>query len=194
MMAAPVRILAFAGSAREGSYNHRLLLLGAGGARQAGAEVTIVRLGDFPMPLYHADLEAREGLPESVKQFKRLMLEHDGFLIGCPEYNSSITPLLKNVMDWASRAEEGEPPLACYRGKVAALLSASPGALGGLRALRHLREILSNIEVLVLPEQWAVPRAHEAFDEAGELKDPQIQKAVVGLGEKLIAVLKKLKS
>jgi chromate reductase len=193
-MAGVPKILAFAGSTRKGSYNHQLVKVAAAGAGAAGAQVTVASLGDYPMPLYDADLEAREGLPESVRRFKKLMKEHDGFLIASPEYNSSITPLLKNVIDWASRPDGDEPRLACFGGKVAALMSASPGALGGLRSLRHVREILGNIDVLVLPEQWAVGEAHEAFDAGGQLKDPARQKNVAGLGEKLAAVLSKLKS
>jgi len=121
------------------------------------------------------------------------MLSHDGLLLSCPEYNSSITGVLKNTIDWASRQEPGEAPLACFTGKVAALMSASPGALGGLRGLVHVRAILGNIQVLVLPEQVAVPKAHEAFQPDGTLKDSKQQTAVEQLGRSLAHVLTKLK-
>jgi NAD(P)H-dependent FMN reductase len=188
------KILAFAGSTREASYNKKLVKIAAEGARAAGAEVTYVDLRDLPMPLFDEDLEAKEGLPENVLKFKELMMAHQGFLITSPEYNGSITPLLKNAIDWASRPLPEEPPfaLSCFRDKVAALMSASPGALGGLRGLTHVRSILSGIGVLVLPDQQAIPKAYEAFDADGRLKDPTQQEAVEQLGSKLATVLAKL--
>ncbi|NEP45663.1 MAG: NAD(P)H-dependent oxidoreductase, partial [Okeania sp. SIO2H7] len=136
------KILAFAGSARDGSYNKKLVRVAAEGARKAGAEVTYIDLRDLPMPLYDLDLQAKEGFPANVREFKDLMRAHQGLLIACPEYNGSITPLLKNAIDWASRPEGDEPMLACFRDKVAAIMSTSPGALGGLRGLAHVRDIL----------------------------------------------------
>jgi NAD(P)H-dependent FMN reductase len=188
------KILAFAGSTREASYNKKLVKIAAEGARAAGAEVTYVDLRDLPMPLFDEDLEAKEGLPENVLKFKELMMAHQGFLITSPEYNGSITPLLKNAIDWASRPLPEEPPfaLSCFRDKVAALMSASPGALGGLRGLTHVRSILSGIGVLVLPDQQAIPKAYEAFDADGRLKDATQQEAVEQLGSKLATVLAKL--
>ncbi|OLP17261.1 NADPH-dependent FMN reductase [Leptolyngbya sp. 'hensonii'] len=186
------RILAFAGSARQDSFNKKLMRVAAAGARTAGAEVTELDLRDFPMPLFDQDLEAAEGFPESVLQFRAMMKAHQGLLLACPEYNSSITPMLKNAIDWASRPVEGEPALACYRDKVAVLMSASPGGLGGLRGLVHVRSILGNIGVLVLPDQKAIGSAHQAFDEQGHLKDADQQAAVQALGGRLTAVLTKL--
>ena len=128
------KITAFAGSLRTGSFNKKLLALAAAAARTAGAEVTTVDLRDLALPLFDQDLEAASGLPEGAKKFKALLRASDGLLIASPEYNSSLTAVLKNAIDWASRAEsDDEPPLAAYRGKTAALCSASPGALGGLR-------------------------------------------------------------
>lgn len=188
-----VKLLAFAGSTRTDSYNKKLAKIAAEGARAAGAEVTLIDLRDFPMPLYDGDLEAGSGLPEEAKRLKRLMIEHHGFLIACPEYNSSINAGLKNAIDWASRTEsDEEPPLVCYRGKTAGLLSASPGALGGMRGLVHVRMIFGNIGVYVLPEQVSVPKAHEAFDESGGLKDAGLQKSVMGIGGKLAAFTQKI--
>jgi chromate reductase len=188
------KILAFAGSARTDSFNKKLVKIAAAGAQAAGAEVTYVDLRDLPMPLYDQDLEAAEGLPENVLKFKQLLKSHQGFLIACPEYNSSITPLLKNAIDWASRSEPGEPPLtlSCFKDKVAVIMSAAAGGLGGLRGLVHVRAILGNIGVLVLPDQKCIPQAYEAFDEQGHLKDPKQQTAVVELGGKLTSILTKL--
>lgn len=187
------KILAFAGSARKESLNKKLIRIAAEGAQENGADVSLVDLRDYPMPLYDGDLEAEQGLPENAKKFKKLMLEHQGLLISCPEYNSSITPLLKNTLDWCSRTEsKEEAALACFKGKTAVLMAASPGALGGLRGLIHVRAILSNIAVLVLPDQMAVPKAHEAFLKSGELKDPKQQGMIKGLGAKLTATLIKL--
>jgi NAD(P)H-dependent FMN reductase len=190
----PPKILAFAGSTREASFNKKLVQIAAEGARAAGAEVTYIDLRDLPMPLYDGDLETKQGLPENVQQFKQLMIEHRGLLIASPEYNSSITGVLKNAIDWASRSLPGEPMLASFKDKVAALMSASPGALGGLRGLTHVRSILSNIGVLVLPEQQTISKAFEAFDGDGKLKDPKQQEAVEQLGSKLATVIAKLEA
>jgi NAD(P)H-dependent FMN reductase len=190
-MSAP-KILAFAGSTRQGSYNKKLVKIAAESARAAGAEVTLVDLRDFPMPLYDGDLEEKEGIPAKALELKRLMREHQGFLLSCPEYNSSISGVLKNAIDWASRQAEGEKPLACFSGKVAALLSASPGRLGGLRGLVTVRSILGNIGVVVLPDQLAVSQADEAFDEAGNLKDARQQAGVAKIAGSLAGMLKKL--
>jgi NAD(P)H-dependent FMN reductase len=186
------KILVFAGATRSASFNKKLARLAADAARAAGGEVTLVDLRDYAMPLYDGDLEDAEGLPEAGKRFKNLMREHAGFIIAAPEYNSSITGVLKNTIDWASREEtDDEPPLVAYRGKVALLLSASPGALGGLRGLVHLRAILGNIGVIVLPDQLAIGTAHEAFDQDGQLKDPMKGKRVKDLAAGLVAFLKK---
>lgn len=186
------KILAFAGSARANSFNKKLVKIAVEGARAAGAEVTYLDFRNLPLPLYDQDLEATEGLPENVMQLKSLMKAHQGFLIACPEYNSSITPLLKNAIDWASRPEPDEPGLVCFRNKVAVLMSASPGALGGLRGLGHVREILSNIGVLVLPNQKAIGQAHQVFDESGNLMDEKQQTEILDLGKQLAVILQKL--
>lgn len=186
------KILAFAGSARKESFNKKLVKIAAEGAKAAGAEVTYLDFRDLPLPLYDADLETAEGLPDNALKLKALMKAHQGFMIACPEYNSSITPLLKNAIDWASRSEPGEPSLVCFKEKVAGLMSASPGGLGGLRGLVHVRSILSNIGVLVLPDQKAIGSAHQAFDENGNLQDEVQQTAIMQLGGKLAAVTAKL--
>jgi NAD(P)H-dependent FMN reductase len=184
------KILAFSGSARRHSYNQRLVEIAASGARNSGAVVTVISLRDFPMPLFDEDLERDQGLPEATLRLKALFQEHAGLLIACPEYNSSITPLLKNTLDWVSRPAPGEPSLVSFRGKSAALLSGSPGALGGLRGLVHVRAILGNIGVVVLPDQVAVGTAHDAFDGAGSLVDPAIRSRVLTLGEQLAELVR----
>lgn len=191
-MANPPKILAFAGSAKETSLNKKLVQIAASGAKAAGAEVTYIDLKNLPMPLFDEDLEAQQGIPATVREFKDLMLAHQGLLIACPEYNSSITPLLKNLIDWASRPEPNLPGLACFNHKVAALMSASPGGFGGMRGLVHVRAILESIGVLVIPEQRSISQALEAFNEDGTLKDPKQQQDVENLGAKVANLLIKL--
>jgi len=187
------RILAFGGSLRRDSFNHKLAAVAAAGAREAGAEVTLIALRDFPLPVFDQDLEDAEGMPAAAKALKQLFREHDGLLIAAPEYNSSLTAALKNALDWVSRAEtDDEPPLAAFTGKTAALCGASPGALGGLRGLVHVRAILGNIGVTVLPDQVAVSKAHEAFAADGTLSDAKQAARVNNLGAQLARHLTKL--
>ena len=188
------RILAFAGSTRRESFNKKLVAIAAQGAREAGAEVTLIDLKDFPLPLFDQDLEAEQGMPENGKKLKKLFIDHDGLLIASPEHNSSIPALLKNAIDWVSRPAPGEPSLVAFRGKVATLMSASPGALGGLRGLVHVRSILGNMGVIVLPDQTALAKAHEAFQPDGSLIDPKQQAGIEGLGKALASFLMKLKA
>jgi len=192
-MAYTPRILAFAGSSREQSFNKKLVNIAAASAKKAGANVTQVDLRELNLPLFDQDLEAAQGLPPGARKLKDLMLANDGLLISAPEYNSSITPLLKNAIDWASRPVPNEAPLGCFVGKAALLMSASPGALGGLRGLVHLRAILGNIQVLVHPDQIAVPKAHEAFNADGTLKDSKQQASIEALGATLANLIAKIK-
>lgn len=192
IMASTPKILAFAGSTRIESYNKKLVKIAAAGAQAAGAEVTYIDLRDLPLPLYDEDLEAQEGLPANARTFKDLLISHQGLLIASPEYNSSLTAVLKNAIDWASRPAPNEAPLAAFAGKVATIMSASPGALGGLRGLVHLRSILGNIKVLVLPDQIAVSKAYEAFNPDGTLVDPKQQESIQKLGDGLTKILLKL--
>lgn len=192
-MPTPPKILAFAGSARRESFNRKLIRIAVDGARGAGAEVTLLELRDHPLPIYDGDLEASDGLPAEARTLKDIFLAHEGLMISAPEYNSSIAPLLKNVIDWISRPVPGESSLACFMGKAAVLMSASPGALGGLRGLITVRSILGNIGVLLLPRQVAIPRANEAFTADGQLKDPQQHAGIVKLGEELTKILQKLR-
>jgi NAD(P)H-dependent FMN reductase len=184
------RILALGGSLRAASYNQKLVALAARGARGAGAQVTLLRLRDFPMPLFDQDLEEAKGMPEAAAKLKALFAEHDGLLIASPEYNSGITAALKNAIDWVSRATApDEAPLSVLRGKTAAILAASPGAYGGSRSLAQLRTFLENISIDVLPEQVTIPKVHEVMDENGELTDAAMQASVLELGAKLAGKL-----
>lgn len=191
-MASP-RLIVFAGSTRRESWNRKLAAAAAGMAREAGAEVTPLELSDYPMPIMDEDLEAAEGLPANALKLKDLFKAHDGFLVSCPEYNGSITPLLKNTIDWLSRPREGEAQLACFGGKVAGLFGASPGGLGGLRGLVHVRAILSGIGTHVVPAQFALGGAHEAFNPDGSMADPAKAKAVRAVVEATVRTATRLK-
>ncbi|MFB5647418.1 MAG: NADPH-dependent FMN reductase [Candidatus Nitrosomaritimum yanchengensis] len=158
-----------------------------------GANVPVIDLRDFPMPLYDADLEKQEGLPSYAIKLKNLMLANDGFLISSPEYNSSISGVLKNTIDWTSRQSDDETPLACYKEKVAGLMSASPGRLGGIRGLVHVRAILENMGVLVIPNQIAISKADSAFNLDGSLKNEKQEDHVKKIGNDLTQILIKLR-
>lgn len=186
------KILAFAGSTRTDSFNKKLVRIAADGAKDTGSDVTIIDLRDYKMPLYDGDLEQQDGLPQNAHKLKDLMMAHQGFLISAPEYNSSISGVLKNTIDWTSRQSQGEDPLACFKGKVAAIMSASPGGLGGLRGLVHVRAILENMNVLVIPEQIAISKAHEVFNTDGTLKDKKQEEQVKKIGANLSKLLLKL--
>lgn len=175
------RLLVFAGSLRHDSYNRKLAVLASHVAEERGVAATLIDLAKFPLPLYDGDLEVSQGVPENALKLKELFVAHEGFLIASPEYNSSIPPLLKNTLDWVSRPLPDESGFKPYAGKAAGLLSASPGVLGGLRGLRHLRDILTELKVIVVPEQASIPAANTAFDDAGELKDPRATQRVVDL-------------
>jgi chromate reductase, NAD(P)H dehydrogenase (quinone) len=186
------KILAFAGSLRAESWNKKLVKLAAAGARAAGADVTLVDLREFPLPLFDEDFEKAQGLPAHARTLKDLFLANRGLLLSCPEYNSSISAVLKNTIDWVSRPVPGESSLQCFDGKVVGLVSASPGALGGLRGLVTVRSILGNIKCLVIPEQVSVAKAHEAFAPDGSLKDAKQAAAVAAVGEKVARLVAKL--
>ena len=167
------RILVFAGSIRTGSFNARLAALAAKELALAGADVTHVSLQDFPMPIYDGDMEAASGPPENAIKLKRMMMTHAGVFIASPEYNASVTPLLKNTLDWVSRVRDGkETPLAAYKNRVFALGGASNGPYGAMRSLLALRQVLEiGCGALVIPDQIAVSRAADAYDDMDSLKD-----------------------
>lgn len=186
-----IHIVAFAGSTRKDSYNKVLVKLAAEMAEKAGAQVTLLDLADFPAPLYDGDFEAENGLPEKAAELKKILDRADAFLISSPEYNSSISAVLKNSIDWASRpgAVEG----SVFDGKTALLISASPGALGGLRGLNHLKDVLTNLGVFINNKQQAFPKAHEAFDENGRLKDEGAAERLSALISDFVAHARKVK-
>lgn len=188
----PTRILVFAGSARESSLNKKLARVAARAVADAGGEAAFIDLRDFSMPLYDGDLEAVSGVPVQALRLRELFKQHQGLLIASPENNSSVPSLLKNALDWVSRPTDGEPGTVPYRAKVSALLAASPGVLGGLRGLVHLRQILNGLGVLVLAEQLAIPRAHEAFNDDGTLKDAAQRANLDGLAHRLVEVTTRL--
>ena len=189
-----IRLLAFAGSIRRDSFNRKLIAAAAGKAHGFGADVTLVNLADFSMPLYDGDTEEAEGIPENGLKLRSSMLEHDALLIACPEYNGSITPLLKNVIDWTSRPSDDVKSTAAYRSKVAGLLSASPGRLGGMRGLVHVRAILNGIGVHVVPGDVAVGSAHSAFADDGSLSDEGVDARVTAVVRTLVETTQALKA
>ena len=187
-------IVTLAGSTRRDSYNRRLVRIAAEGARRAGAEVAEIDLAELALPLFDQDLEAAEGLPEAALRLRATIAEADGLLIASPEYNSSLTGVLKNAIDWASRRSGGGgEPVAAFSGKAAAIMSAAPGSLGGLRGLSHLRDILRTLGVLVLPDQKSIGAAGRAFAEDGSLIDERQQRTIEALGEKLTRLLQSLR-
>lgn len=193
-----VRLIAFSGSTRRASFNRKLVEIAAAGAERAGAEVRIISLRDFDLPVYDADHEAENGMPEDVVKLKALCAAADGYLISAPEYNGSLPAVLKNAIDWISRptpdTTETQLSLTAYRGKVAGIMSASPGAWGGIRGLAHVRQILSGLGVLVAPEQLAVPAAADAFDADGKLKNEAFQPLVQTIGARAVLLAQALKS
>lgn len=185
------RILAFAGSTRKHSWNRKVLEVAAGGARDAGAEVMLVNLADYPMPLYNADWHQENGVPESTRELRKLMMAANGVLIASPEYNASITPLLKNTIDWLSQEVDGESGSAPFTGKIGGLMGASNGAFGTIRALPHVSYILSNLGVFMLPVV-AVPGVASAFDANGAMSNERAKKMLTGLGERLTQAIVRL--
>ena len=191
-MAKQPKILAFAGSLREHSYSKRVVKAAMKGAISAGADVTFVDLRDYPMPIYNQDDHEKEGFGENALAFQKLLDEHQGFIICSPEYNASLPASLKNVLDWASRKSEKYEQGAVFKGKVAAILTESPGAFGGIRCLSHLRGILSILLVNVLPSEIAVGGVSKMFEGNGEeMTDEKMRATLEKVGESLVDMLKK---
>lgn len=190
------RLLFFAGSARAGSHNKRLADLAHRIALANGVESVFVDLNDYPMPIYHGDVEAEQGPPEEARKFKALLGEYQGVFIASPEYNASIAPLLKNTLDWVTRVRsKGETGLEVFRSRVFAISGASPGYYGGMRSLLQLREILAvGLGAAVIPQQIALPRAHEAFDADGTLKDDRQRELLKSVVEALAVAARKFAS
>ena len=186
-MSPPIRLLAFAGSLRQASFNRRLIGELVAGAEAAGAAVRLLDLREHALPIYDGDIEAA-GMPAAVHVLQALLADSDGLLIATPEYNGAVPALVKNTLDWISRAQaDGTPGTNLYRGKLAGICSASPGALGGLRALLLLRDQLAKLGMWVAPSQVAVGNAGAAFDEAGRLRDDKQRAAVHRVAAEVVA-------
>lgn len=185
------KIIALAGSLRENSYNQQLVKIAAEGAKEAQAEVQIINLADFNIPLFSEDLEAEE-TPSGVNDLKRLFAQSQGILLASPEYNGSISGVLKNALDWLSRPSKDAEIGSAFQGKVAGIMATSPGGLGGLRGLNHTRDILFNLGVTIVPNQIAIPAAYQAFDETGSLVDDKQQASVKALGAKVVDIASRL--
>ena len=179
------KILCFAGSNRSGGFNKSLAGAMAKQLSLLDCEVTLISLQDYPLPLFDQDEEAEKGVPENAVKLAKLLASHDGVFIASPEYNSSITPLLKNTLDWISRVPNSDPHP--FKGPVYAIGGASPGGLGGIRGLAHLRQILVTLGALVLPQQVSVSSAHSAFDEVGDLSDSRAASFLGNVAESLLS-------
>jgi chromate reductase, NAD(P)H dehydrogenase (quinone) len=189
--ATTARILAFAGSSRKESWNRKVLDIAVAGARNEQAEVTVVNLADYPMPIYNADWHAENGVPPAMRELRALMMAANGLLIASPEYNTSITPLLKNTIDWLSQDVDGDSGYAPFTDKVGGLMGASNGQFGTMRALPHVSHILSNLGVLMLPVV-AVPAVAKAFDDDGAMTNERVKHRLTGLGARLARTIVKL--
>ncbi len=191
-MAKKPKILAFAGSLREHSYSKRVVKTAMKGASDAGADVTFIDLRDYPMPIYNEDDQQKDGFSENALKFQKLLSENDGYLIASPEYNASLPAALKNAIDWASRQSDEYKMGEVFKGKIAAIMTESPGAFGGIRCLGHLRGVLSILLVNVLPSEIAVGNVGKMFDGDGaEMIDEKMKKTLKDLGAALVDILKK---
>src|SRR5277367_4566493 len=190
---AALKILVIPGSLRTGSLNARLAAAAAYELAQAGAEVTRISLGDFPLPIYDGDLQAKSGVPKHAVNLKRLIGAHHGVLIVTPEYNASVPPLVKNTIDWVSRVVDSQESRGqVFRGRAFAIAAASHSRLGGARSLAALRLILSACQALVIPNQLALAFADEAYDDMERLKNPPDIEALAALVRQLIDVSQRL--
>ncbi len=170
-MSEKIKIVAFAGSSREGSYNKKLIRASIPYLEEFGADVLFLDLKEYDLPVFDEDTEASDGLPPLVRELKDIFISADGFLIASPEYNGFFSGLFKNTIDWLSRMVEGYPPLECFQYKTAGLMAASPGGLGGIRVLPHVRHLLSNLQMHVITGQYGLGNAGSAFADDGSLID-----------------------
>lgn len=181
------KVLVFAGSTRKHSVNKKLAAVAAEMVRAAGSDVTLIDLADYPAPVYDGDLEAGEGIPQTMRDLKALIASHDAMLIVTPEYNGFVPPVLVNSLDWASRSEGQEKSTSVFAGKKAAIAAASPGGLGGVRVIPRLRDFLAELGVMTVPGFATLPGAHQAFDENGELANAATLSRLEGLVSRLLA-------
>lgn len=187
----PAKILAFSGSSRQGSLNKKLLAIAVRAGRALGADISEIDLRDFSLPIYDGDIEAR-GWPEGMLRLREIFKQHNALLIATPEYNGGVAPLAKNAIDWVSRPCNGEPTCAVISGKVAAIMSASMGPVGGSRQQAHLRVSCQVMRVILIPETVHIPFAHKAFNEDGALVDKAAHEAAVLAVKRLIEVANRL--
>ena len=190
-----IRLLGIAGSTRRESLHKRLLHVALRAAESEDVRIEHLDLRELDIPLYDSDLEGEEGMPEGVSRLREALKSSDGVVIASPEYNGSLTAVLKNAIDWTSRPDPrfpDDPALVAWRGKVAGILSASPGGLGGIRGLVHLRAILSHIGMVVVPQQAAIPSGHKSFHENGSILDPNQHAQVESVGRAVAELAAKL--
>jgi chromate reductase len=192
-----MKVLIFAGSTRQQSYNRKLARVTAEMARASGAEVTHLELGDFNVPMYNADLEA-QGTPADVMRLKQIFFEHPAWIVCTPEYNASYPALVKNTFDWISSPVKSDPAwtegFKSTRGKVVGVLSASPGALGGLRSQSHLVPLLLNLKCWVAPQNYALGHAGDAFDAEGKLVNEGARKPIQAVIDQVLFAAQRLNS
>ena len=190
---AVLKILVIPGSLRSGSHNAKLAMAAAYEFAQAGVDVTRISLGDFPLPIYDGDLQAKSGVPKNAVNLKRMMGSHHGVLIVTPEYNSSVPALVKNTIDWITRVQDPhESRGQVFREKPFAIAAASEGRLGGTRALAALRLILSACHATVVPNQLALSFADQAYDDMDRLKNQADIEALKALVTQLIEVSQRM--
>jgi chromate reductase len=188
-----LKILVIPGSLRTGSHNARLAAAAADQLAQAGAEVTRISLGDFPLPIYDGDLQTKSGVPKHAINLKRMIGAHHGVLLVTPEYNSSVPPLVKNAIDWVSRVQDAhETRGQVFRERVFAIAAASESRLGGARCLAALRLILSACQAMVIPSQLALAFAGDAYDDMDRLKHPADIETLGALVRQLIDVSQRM--
>ncbi|MGB7208738.1 MAG: NAD(P)H-dependent oxidoreductase [Pyrinomonadaceae bacterium] len=186
-----VKVLALTGSYRKNSYNKRVLNIAVEGAREAGGDVTLLDLNDYPMPIFNADEVEKNGFDDAAYRFQDVLSEQSAFLIASPEYNGSLPGGFKNAIDWASRANDRYKMYEVFRGKSAAIMTASPSQFGGLRCLGDLRGVLTIMGINVLPSEIAVIFVGQKFDGDGtEMTDEKTKKLLENLGASLVAAVK----
>jgi chromate reductase len=186
-MTAASKLAFLAGSTRQASFNRKLARAACALARERGLTADLIELADYPMPLYNGDLEAGDGPPENARKLRNVLRGYQGVFIASPEYNASVTPLLKNTLDWMTRVRDGEEPgLTLFKNRVFAISGASAGRYGAMRSLIALRQVLElGMGVLVLPDQMALSGADKAFDDNGALLDPAMRTQLASVVDKL---------
>jgi len=192
-MSDKIKIVVFAGSTRNNSFNKQLVKASIPYLEEFGAEVKFIDLNDYPLPVFDEDNESSSGLPVEARKLKDVFIAADGFLISSPEYNGFFSGVFKNSIDWLSRQVDGYPPFECFENKTVGLLAASPGGLGGIRVLPTVRQLLSGIKMLVIPTQFGLGNAGNAFNDDGTLSDTKNQEAVRKVCKKLVEITVALK-